>query len=91
MNKYKIAGFIIAVVLLAVGIISKYAGGENAAVISLPLMTVGLWVMMAVDTISYNKNKSEGLNKGIDFARLAGGYILTVIITAGTVIYIIFR
>lgn len=90
MNKYKLAGLLIAVSLLAIGLISKYVFGESAAKISLPIMTVGYWAMLAVDTIGYRIQKNAGQSKGVDLARLIGGYLLAVIVTAGTLIYIIY-
>ncbi|MCI8388737.1 MAG: hypothetical protein HFE63_09755 [Clostridiales bacterium] len=89
MNKYKLIGLIIAVILLCAALIFKFAGGSAA--VALPLLTLGVWAMIAAQTVDYKKTDADGITKKVEFARLIGGYIIAVLVSAGTVIYLIFR
>lgn len=89
MNKYNLVGMILAFILLCAALIFKFAGGEGAAAIALPLLTIVLAALTAVDTIAYRK--SSKASKRAELLRLISLYILTALFCAGTVLYFIFR
>ena len=89
MNKYDLVGLILAFVLLCAALIFKFAGGEGAVVIALPLLTIVLAALTAVDTVAYRK--SSKASKRAELLRLISLYILTALFCVGTVLYFVFR
>ena len=90
MNKYKISGLILAVILLVAALLFKFFGGDSFEPIAFILLTIGVWAIVIVDTIAYKKCPEPGFSRNLELARLIGGYIFAVIVTAGVVIYFLF-
>ncbi len=91
-NKFKIAGLILAVILLAAAIICKFAlvgSDASAAKISLPLLASGLWAIMVFDTLAYKSTEAEGIQKKLELSRLIGGYLVTAFVTVAIVILLV--
>ena len=90
MNKYKLSGLILAVILLAAALLFKFFGGDDFEPIAFILLSIGVWAIGVVETIAYKKCPEPGFGKNLELARLIGGYIFSVIVTAGVVIYFLF-
>ncbi|MBE6612632.1 MAG: hypothetical protein E7632_09075 [Ruminococcaceae bacterium] len=68
MNKFKLAGLGIAFVLLIIAIAAMQFGGNQTVSFILPVLSIGLWALTAVDIISYKKYVSS--SKAIRAAEL---------------------
>ena len=91
MNKFKITGLVLAVILLIAALLFKFFGSDGSEIVAFILLSIGVWAIVIVDTISYKKYPEQGFSRNIELARLIGGYIFSLIVTVGVIIYIIFE
>ncbi|MGN1129456.1 MAG: hypothetical protein ACI4T6_10960 [Candidatus Flemingiibacterium sp.] len=90
MNRYKLAGTLIAALLLIVSVIVRYRfATSEAAVLALPIVSVGLWALTVFDTLAYRTSKSDAIKKRGELIQLTALYIISALISVGTVIYIV--
>lgn len=87
MKGKRLIGLIIAGVLLVFVVCVLVFGGEEPAVWTLPVITVGVWAMTIVDTVAYRTEPYEGMQKKNELVRIIGGYIFAVILTVISVIF----
>lgn len=90
MNKYKMIGTLTALILLIASLILKFGPfGESAARFALPLLCVGAWVIAAFDTKAYKSSDVNAIQKRVEFTRLVALYIVSALISVGTLIFLI--
>ena len=90
MNKYKMIGTLIALLLLIASLILKFGPfGEATAKFALPLLCAGAWVIAAFDTKAYRSSEVNAIQKRVEFKRLVALYIVSALISVGTVIFLV--
>ena len=89
MNKYKLAGTLTALALLLASVILKFGfSGESAAKAALPLLCLGAWALTVFDTLAYRHSNDNAIQKRIELTRLIALYIISGLISIGTLIFI---
>ena len=92
MNKYKLAGTLTALVLLIASVVLKFGfPGERTARLALPLLCVGAWAMTAFDTLAYRDSADPSIQKRMEFMRLVALYIVSGLISVGSVIFLMVK
>ena len=87
MNKYTLAGLILALILLISAMIAMQSDGKNTVQIMLPILTLGLWALTAVDIVSYKKCGSESrVIRGAELIRVISLSIISVLMTFAVII-----
>lgn len=90
MNKYKLFGTLTALVLLISSLILKYVFPDSdTAVLALPFLALGAWVLAVFDTLAYKKSEFNAIQKKTELTRLIALYIVSILISVGTVIFMI--
>lgn len=89
-NKYKIAGTLTAILLLAASLILKFGFPEaETAFLALPLLSLGAWALAVFDTLAYKTSEHNVIQKRMELTRLIAIYLISILITIGTVIFIV--
>jgi len=87
MNKYKLAGLILALILLICALAAMHSPGTGAVQFMLPILTVGLWGLMAVDIVSYRKCGSESRAiRSAELMRIISLGVVSVLMTFAAII-----
>ncbi len=92
MNKYKLIGLAIALVLLIAALAAMQFDENQSMSLMLPIITVGLWALTIVDIISYKKSNGESkMQRGVELMRVISLGVLSVLLTIAVILSIIFR
>lgn len=87
MNKKSLAGIIIALVLLALSLAAKYLFGDSSAAYILPILSVGLWVLMAIDISLFRHGKISKFTRGVSLGRIISVGVFALFLSVGTILY----
>lgn len=91
MNKYKLIGLALALILLIAAIAARMIGGSVLVSVMLPILTVGLWALTAVDIISYKKYHSDSkVLQSAELARLISLGVISVLLTFAVIVSLLF-
>ncbi|MBQ2708393.1 MAG: hypothetical protein IJF67_09010 [Clostridia bacterium] len=90
MNKYKLAGLILALILLIGAIIAMQSGSTAVIRWMLPFLTLGLWALTAVDIISYKKGGSGSKAvQSAELMRVISLGVISVLMTFAVIVSLI--
>ncbi len=88
MNKYKLAGLIIALFLLIIAIVAMQF--ESTGKFFPIIITVGLWALSVVELLAYKTSKGREMLGGAELIRVISLFVVAVLLTLASVIYILF-
>ena len=88
MNKYKLYGTVTAAVLLIASLLTRKFADESMKIVAFPLLCVGVWAIVAFDTLAYKKSEQNEIQKRIEKAKLVAYYLIAIFVTAAILIYL---
>ena len=89
MNRYKFYGTVTAAVLLIASLLTRKFADESMKNVAFPLLCVGVWAMVAFDTLAYQSTEMNEIQKRIEKAKLVAYYLIAIFITAAILIYLV--
>ena len=87
-NRYKLYGTITAGILLVASLLIRKFADESMKDAASGVLVVGVWALVAFDTLAYQEADCNEIQKRIEKAKLVAYYLIASFLTVAIVIYI---